>query len=50
MGRIGRHQFEDRLAWDRQKLAYLAVYRRLLSDRGRAGRAGRNRDRVVEGV
>src|SRR6266568_1068645 len=50
MGRIGRHQFEDRLAWDRQKLAYLAVYRRLLSDRGRAGRAGRKRDRVVEGV
>src|SRR6266571_5076460 len=49
MGRIGRRQFEQQLAWDRQKVAYLRVYRRLLTERGHGFRLRRKRDRTVEG-
>jgi glycosyltransferase involved in cell wall biosynthesis len=37
MGRTGRRLFEERIAWDRQALAYLDVYRRLLGQRRRSG-------------
>lgn len=32
MGRVGRRRVEERLAWDHQKIAYVQVYDRLLSD------------------